>query len=106
MFISLYQLSIVQPWCATKLEDDVTDRGNVASWAYCGPDCPIETNAWKTDDTPKITHHRDMDQKQKMMSARLIGIMSSSFILLALMMKGLGMNMVMKLLEIIIILVQ
>ena len=64
--------------------------GNVDSWAYCGPDCPIETNAWKTDDTLKITDNRDMDQKQKMMLVRLIGIMSSSLILLALMMKGLG----------------
>ena len=64
----------------------------MASWAYCGPDCPIETNAWKTDDTLKITDNRDMDQKQKMMLVRLIGIMSSSLILLALMMKGLGMS--------------
>ena len=62
----------------------------MASWAYCGPDCPIATNAWKTDDTLKITHHREADKKQKMMSVRLIGIMSSSLILLALMMKGLG----------------
>ena len=82
----------VQPWCATKLKDEVTDWGNVASWAYCGPDCPIETNSWKTDDNLKVTHHRDMDQKQKMMSVRLIGIMSSSLILLALMMRGLGIS--------------
>ena len=64
----------------------------MASWAYCGPDCPIETNAWKTDDTLKITHHRDMDQKQVMISAKLIGVMSSSLILLALMMRGLGIS--------------
>ena len=64
----------------------------MASWAYCGPDCPIETNAWKTDETLKITHKRDMDQKQVMISARLIGVMSSSLILLALMMKGLGIS--------------
>ena len=77
----------------------------MASWAYCGPDCPIETNAWKTDDTLKITHNRDMDQKQKIMSARLIGIMSSSLILLALLMKGLGTS-VSEIYEIIAILVQ
>ena len=64
----------------------------MGSWAYCGPDCLIETNAWNTDETLKITPQRNMDQKQVMISARLIGIMSSSLILLALMMKGLGIS--------------
>ena len=49
-------------------------------------------NAWKTDDTLKITHYREADQRLIMMSARLIGVMSSSLILLALMMKGLGIS--------------
>ena len=31
----------VQPWCATKLEENLTTRSNVASWAFCGPDCLI-----------------------------------------------------------------
>ena len=64
-------------------------RGN---WGYCGPDCPFKDDAWSNDATLKITHHRDMDQKQIKISVRLIGIMSSSLILLALMMKGLGIS--------------
>ena len=79
----------VQPWCATKLEDDFTEKGNVASWGFCGPDCPIETNAWKTDDTLKVTHHY-LDQKEKMTAVKLYGVMASSLLLIALMVKLLG----------------
>ena len=71
--------------------DDVTKGGNVASWAYCGPDCPIETNAWKTDDTLKVTHHY-FDQKEGMIALKLHGIMASSLLLIALMVKLLGIS--------------
>ena len=62
------------------------------TYGNCGPDCPFKDDAWSVDETLKITHHRDMDQKLMMISVRLIGIMSSSLILLALMMKGLGLS--------------
>ena len=85
-----YLYLLVQPWCATKLYDDVTFFGNVASWGYCGPDCPIETNAWKTDDTLRVTHH-NLDQKEMKITLKLLGVMSSSLLLNGLMITGLGM---------------
>ena len=63
----------------------------MASWAYCGPDCPIETNAWKTDDTLKVTHHI-VDQKEIKIALRLLGIMATSFLLIGLMVTGLGIS--------------
>ena len=63
----------------------------MASWGFCGPDCPIETNAWKTDDTLKVTHH-NLDQKEMMIAVKLLGIMSSSLLLIGLMVVGLGMS--------------
>ena len=57
----------------------------------CEPDCPMHPDAWKTDDTLKVTpHYREV--LEKTISLRLIGVMSSSLILLALFMKGLGMS--------------
>ena len=47
---------------------------------------------WSADDTLKVIHHHGMDEKEIMISVRLIGVMSSSLILLALMMKGLGIS--------------
>ena len=76
----------IDPVRSKDMDGGWVGRGN------CGPGCPIETNAWKTDDTLKITHNRDMDQKQKMMLVRLIGIMSSSLILLGLMIRVLGIS--------------
>ena len=59
-------------------------------WGYCGPDCPVDVDPWFADETLKVTHHHGMDEKEIMISVRLIGVMSSSLILLALMMRGLG----------------
>ena len=69
--------------------DDVTKSGNVASWGFCGPDCPIETNAWKTDDTLKVTHHI-VDQKEIKIALRLLGIMATSLLLIGLLVTWLG----------------
>ena len=80
----------VQPWCATKLED-VPASGNVASWDFCGPDCPIGTKAWKKDDTLKVTHH-SVDQKDTMIAMKLLGIMSLSLLLITLMVNVLGIS--------------
>ena len=63
----------------------------MASWADCGPDCLMHPDAFTTDETLKVTHHREVEI-EIMISVRLIGIMSSSLILLALMMKGLGIS--------------
>ena len=65
----------------------------MASWAYCGPDCPIETNAWKTDDTLKVTQNY-FDQKEVMIAVELYGIMASSLLLIALMVKLLGIYLI------------
>ena len=65
----------------------------MASWALCGPDCPIETNAWKTDDTLKVTQNY-FDQKEVMIAVKLYGIMASSLLLLALMVKLLGIYLI------------
>ena len=66
-------------------------------WATCGPDCPMHSDAlalitFKTDDSLKVTNGVIVDEKEIMISVRLIGIMSSSLILLALMMRGLGIS--------------
>ena len=76
--------------CATEVNEfGVLEYDN---WAVCGPDCPMDPDALITDETLKVTHHREVDQKQIMISVRLIGVMSSSLSLLALMMKGLGIS--------------
>ena len=63
----------------------------MASWALCGPDCPIETNAWKTDDTLKVTQNK-VDLKDIIIALKLLGIMSFSLLLIALMVKVLGIS--------------
>ena len=63
----------------------------MASWGFCGPDCPIETNAWKTDDTLKVTQNY-FDQKEGMIAVKLYGIMASSLLVIALMVKLLGIS--------------
>ena len=72
------------------MDDSGGHIGGEGNWADCSPDCPMHPDALATDATLKVTHHREVDEKQIMMSLRLIGVMSSSLILLALMMKGLG----------------
>ena len=74
----------VAPWCATAVDEDREEAGS----DYCGPDCPIEANAWKTDDTMKVTH--GIDQKEMMIALKLHGILASSLLLIGLMVIGLG----------------
>ena len=54
----------------------------------CGPDCPFEKNAWKTDDTLKFT--ASFNPKEIMIAVKLHGIMASSLLLIGLMVTGLG----------------
>ena len=54
----------------------------------CGPDCPFEQNAWKTDDTLKFT--ASFNQREIMIAVKLLGIMASSLLLIGLMVTGLG----------------
>ena len=71
----------------------MVDENNVlvfGNWAVCDPDCPMDPDALITDETLKVTHHHGVENEEIMISARLICIMSSSLILLALMMRGLG----------------
>ena len=54
----------------------------------CGPDCPFEKNAWKTDDTLRVT--ASFNQREIMIAVKLLGIMASSLLLIGLMVTGLG----------------
>ena len=56
----------------------------------CGPDCPFEKNAWKTDDTLKFT--ASLNQREIMIAVKLLGIIASSLLLIGLMVTGLGMS--------------
>ena len=84
----IYPTKYIQAWCATAVDED---REVWSEWGYCGPDCPIEANAWITDDTLKVTHHK-VDQKATMIALKLLGIMSFSLLLIALMVKVLGIS--------------
>ena len=54
----------------------------------CGPDCPFEKNAWKTEDTLKFT--ASLNQREIMIAVKLLGIIASSLLLIGLMVTGLG----------------
>ena len=57
------------------------------SWEFLDQS-PIEANAWKTDDTLKVTH--GVDQKEMMIALKLHGILASSLLLIGVMVTGLG----------------
>ena len=65
-------------------------------WGNCGPGCPFKEDAWSTDDTLKVTQHHSIDQKEGMIAVELYGIMASSLLLIALMVKLLGISLVLK----------
>ena len=71
--------------CPTRVKEDGS-----YTWEYCGPGCPSEDDAWKTDDTLKVTH--GVDQKEIMVALKLHGILASSLLLIGLMVTGLGMS--------------
>ena len=50
----------------------------------------MNTNAWKTDDTLKVTHN--YNQEEMLIGLKLYGIMSFSLLLVGLMVTGLGNN--------------
>ena len=85
--------------CATMVDDE----GFLLEGAYCGPDCPMHPNAltFSTDDTLKVTYS-NVDKKEIMIALKLHGIMSYSFLLIGLMITGLG-KIRFEILEIIII---
>ena len=53
--------SLIQTWCATKVDKDGiyhrTDWSQTGSWGFCGPDCPTDekTKTWSKDETVKVT---------------------------------------------------
>ena len=63
-------------------------------WADCGKKCPVnvDVDPWSTDDTLEVTHH-NMDLKEIMNAAKLLGIMASSLLLIGLLVIGLGILM-------------
>ena len=83
----------IQPWCYTKV--DKNGFGVPDNWGDCGKDCLVDTNPWSSDDTLKVTHHSG-DQKEGMMAVELYAIMASSLLLIALMVKLLGIYLVLK----------
>ena len=68
---------------------------DMEEWGNCGKNCPVDVNPWSTDQTLKVTHHY-LDQKEGMIAVKLYGIMSSSLLLIALMVKVLGISLVLK----------
>ena len=67
-------------------------EGNVLSWDFCGPDCPMDANAWKNDETLKVTYH-NLDQNElKIIAPKLLGIMACSLILISVTVTGLGIS--------------
>ena len=83
----------IQPWCYTEVDDN--GIGVKGTWADCGKNCPVDVNPWSTDQTLKVTHHY-LDQKEGMIAVELYGIMASSLLLIALMVKLLGIYLVLK----------
>ena len=88
--------------CSTEVDDNGFHVSG--THAVCGPDCPMHPNAWTTDDTLKVTHHYS-DQKETMIAVKLLSIMASSLLLIALMVTCLGISCT-EILEKMIILVQ
>ena len=76
----------VQPYCATEVDQDrrMLKKGD------CGPGCPIAGNAWKTDDTLRVTH--SLDQQTTMIALKMYGIMASSLLLIGLKVTVLGIK--------------
>ena len=64
-------------------------------WGECGTDCPIYPDIWTTDDTLKVTHHK-LGQKETLIPVKLCAILSFSLLLIALMVKVLGIYLVLK----------
>ena len=60
-------------------------------WANCGTDCPMHPDVFNTDDTLKVTHHIK-GQKETMIAVKLCAIMSYSLLLIAVMVKVLGIS--------------
>ena len=55
---------------------------------FCGSDCPMHPDAFTNDETLTVTHH--YDQKEITITLKLLGIMSSSLLLIGLVVTGLG----------------
>ena len=60
------------------------DRGE------CGPGCPILAEAWRTDDTLRVS--QSLDQKEIMVALKIYGIMASSLLLIGLKVTVLGIK--------------
>ena len=71
---------------ATK--NNKVSREGLMNIGFCGPDCPMHPDAFKTDNTLTFTHH--YDQTEMMLALKLYGILSSSLLLIGLIVIGLG----------------
>ena len=106
----------IQPWCTTKVDEDGFYVPGFL--AYCSKNCPVVLNdygltdytdytlkvipvnpdddthvsLWSTDNTLKLIHHSDL--KDTIIALKLLGIMSFSILLIALMVKVLGISVI------------
>ena len=67
------------------------------SMEYCSVNCPMnddtmDGHVFITDDTLKVTHHK-LGQEETMIAVKLCAIISSSLLLIALMVKVLGISL-------------
>ena len=44
------------------LKDDLS--GGMEGWGFCGPECPIEADAWRDDDNTFIVKYSDVETWQ------------------------------------------
>ena len=62
------------------------------TWAFCGSDCPMHPHAFTADDRLKVTRDDTMDPRDVKIATQLICVISSSLLIIALMIQGLGNN--------------
>ena len=90
--------------CSTKVDENgVYVPGN---WGDCDKNCPVDVTPWSTNDTLKVIHvnltwptddtlkliDHSSDLKDTIIALKLFSIMSFSLLLIALMVKVLGIS--------------
>ena len=76
--------------CTTKV--DVNGFYVPGFLGFCSKNCPVYVNpTWSSDDTLKLIDHSS-DLKDTIIALKLFGIMSFSLLLIALMVKVLGIS--------------
>ena len=77
-------LTSLQPWCLTDKNGEYRGEGageRESKWGYCGSGCPIEADAWYTDDNSFIVKYSDEETWK--ITAILTCISMISFLLIS-----------------------